>query len=108
MSFTRSSLSICEYGSVEPIYDPVDYWYRYLVENSFLLYPWLQEGVELEGTFFAGVLPDLHHAPITVKHVNSTVLPLLIWVWRAKPMLIRLLLHTYLMCTTTFSLADFF
>ena len=90
MSLPRASLSIGEYGAVEAIDNPVDYRYRHLVENALLLYPWLQEGVELEGAFLPGVLPDLHHAPVTVKHVNSTVLPLLIWVRRAKSMLIKI------------------
>jgi hypothetical protein len=101
-------LSIGEYGAIEPIDDPVDYWDSHLVENALLLYPGFQEGVELEGAFLPGVFPDLHHAPVTIKHVNTTVLPLLIWVWRAKPILIKLLHLSYLMCTTTFSLADFF
>ena len=50
----------------------------------------------------------MNHAPVAVKHVNTAVLPLLIRVWRAKSILINLLLLSYLMCTTTFSFADFF
>ena len=108
VSLPRSSLPIGENCPVEPIYDPVDYWYRNLIENALLLYPGFQEGVELECSLLPGVLPDLHHAPVAVKHVNPAVLPLLIWVWRAKSMMINLLLLSYLMCTTTFSFADFF
>jgi hypothetical protein len=92
VSLPRSSLPIGENRPVEPINDPVDYWYRHLVKNALLLYPGLQKRVELlEGTLLPGVLPDLHHAPVAVKHVNPAILPLLIWVWRAKSMVIMLL-----------------
>lgn len=90
VSLPRPSLPISEYSAIEPIDDPVDNWYRHLVENTLLLNPWVQEGVELESAFLPGVLPDLHDAPVTVKHVNATVLPLLIWVWRAKSILIKI------------------
>ena len=108
VSLSRACLSIGEYSPVEPIDDPVDYWYRHLIENALLLNPRLQEGVELERSFLASVLPDLYHATLTIKHVNATVLTLLIWIWWAKPKLMRSLLGSYLMCTTTFSFADFF